>query len=99
MHPLAWSHVSTVQALWSLQSTGLQAKVVVVVVLVVEVLVAMTTATRSSTQSSTRLCNASELFVGCWQSFGSFASSFAKQPLVDSVPPLYLVFALSMQAL
>src|SRR5262245_10089597 len=73
--------------------------VVVVVVFVVEVVVVTTTATGSSPQSSTRVCNASELFVGGWQSFGSFASSFAKQPLVNSVPPLYLVFALSTHAL
>jgi len=57
-----------------------------------------TTATRPSPQISTRPCTASEGLV-LWQSFGLFASSFAKHPLAGSAPPLNFATALSMQLL
>src|SRR5262245_30408450 len=100
MHPMPGAQVSSVHALLSSPSTGLQATVVVVVVvvvvLVVEVLVVMTTATRSSTQSSTSAFTVGESVV-LWQSLGALASSFAKQPLVGSAPPVYFASALSTQ--
>src|SRR5262245_49820469 len=100
MHPTPGAQVSSVHALLSLQSTGLQAKVVVVVVvvvvLVVEVVVVTTTATRSSTQSSTSAFTVGESVV-LWQSFGALASTFAKQPLAGSSPPVYFATALSTQ--
>ena len=37
-----------------------------------------------------------ESFVN-WQSFGFFASSFAKQPFVGSGPPVYFATAVSRQ--
>src|SRR5262245_53944488 len=102
MHPTPGAQVSSVHALLSLQSTGLQAKVVVVVVvvvvLVVEVVVVTTTATRSSTQSSASAFTAGESVV-LWQSFGFFASSFVKQPFVGSRPPVDFATALSDAAL
>ena len=55
-----------------------------------------TTATRPSAQVSTRPCTASEGLV-LWQSFGLFASSFAKHPLAGSAPPLNFATALSTQ--
>jgi len=57
----------------------------------------LTVSTRSLTQLSTRPCSVEESFVN-WQSFGLFASSFAKQPFVGSTPPVYLATALSRQA-
>src|SRR5262249_9179856 len=69
---------------------------VVVVVVVVEVVGVMTTATRSATQSSASACTLGEA-VGLWQSFGFFASSFAKQPFAGSSPPVYFATALSTQ--
>lgn len=72
--------------------------VLVVVPSVVEVVLVVvpTTATRSATQSSARPRTVAESFM-CWQSFGSFASSFAKQPLAGSPPPVYFATALSTQ--
>src|SRR5262245_37465888 len=70
--------------------------VVMVVVLVVEVVVVMTTATRSPTQSSASAFTVGESVV-LWQSFGFFASSFAKQPFAASAPPVYFASALSTQ--
>src|SRR5262249_10125947 len=70
--------------------------VVLVVVVVVVLVVFVTTATRSVTQVSARPRTVSES-PGNRQSFGCFASSFAKQPLVISVPPVYFAVALSTQ--
>src|SRR5262249_57714151 len=70
--------------------------VVAVVVVVVEVVGVMTTATRSATQFSASACTVGESVV-LWQSFGFFASSFAKQPFAGSSPPPYFPTALSTQ--
>src|SRR5262245_59663920 len=56
----------------------------------------MTTATRASTQFSASAFTVGESVV-LWQSFGSFASSFAKQPFAGSAPPVYFATALSTQ--
>src|SRR5262245_48596474 len=69
--------------------------VVEVVAIVVDVVLAGP-ATRSATQFSASPCTVSEVLV-LWQSFGSFASSFAKQPFVGSRPPVYFATALSTQ--
>ena len=70
-------------------------ELVLVDVLVVDGL--LTVSTRSFTQLSTRPWSVGESFVN-WQSFGFFASSFAKQPFVGSAPPVYFATALSRQA-
>src|SRR5262249_6203647 len=71
---------------------------VVVVVVVVVLVVLVTKATRLARQVSTTPWTVAESPV-FRQSFGCFASSFAKQPLVSSRPPLYFAFALSTQPL
>src|SRR5262249_19563603 len=63
---------------------------------VVVVVVAVSRFTRVVTQSVTSACNMSEVPVGA-QPVGSFASSFAKQPLVKSMPPVYVAVALTSQ--
>jgi hypothetical protein len=69
------------------------------VLVLVDVLVVVgfvTTPTSSSTQFSTTACRVAVSSKN-WQSFGFLFSSFSKQPLVGSRPPLNFAFALSMQ--